>query len=104
MLASSQSESERQKIRKKMSEDPALSKILYQLETGKGDDGEETIEAREQRHRREEIEDAGGPGGLVPGTRSVIDLEDIAFAQGSHFMPNKRCHLPDGSFRKQRKG
>lgn len=104
MLASSQSNSERQKIRKQMSEDPALSKILYQLETGKGDEGEETIEAREQRHRREEIEDAGGPGGLVPGARNVINLEDIAFAQGSHFMPNKRCHLPDGSFRKQRKG
>lgn len=26
------------------------------------------------------------------------------FAQGSHLMANKRCQLPDGSFRKQRKG
>lgn len=26
------------------------------------------------------------------------------FAQGSHFMANKRCQLPDGSFRRQRKG
>uniref|UniRef100_A0A4W6G033 Activating signal cointegrator 1 complex subunit 3 n=1 Tax=Lates calcarifer TaxID=8187 RepID=A0A4W6G033_LATCA len=36
--------------------------------------------------------------------RQVLDLEDLAFTQGSHFMANKRCQLPDGSFRKQRKG
>lgn len=34
----------------------------------------------------------------------VLDLEDLAFSTGSHFMSNKRCELPDGSFRKQRKG
>lgn len=34
----------------------------------------------------------------------MLDLEDLVFAQGSHFMANKRCQLPDGSFRKQRKG
>lgn len=37
-------------------------------------------------------------------TRQMLDLEDLAFTQGSHFMANKRCQLPDGSFRKQRKG
>lgn len=36
--------------------------------------------------------------------RHLLDLEDLAFTQGSHFMANKRCQLPDGSFRKQRKG
>ncbi|XP_077866921.1 U5 small nuclear ribonucleoprotein 200 kDa helicase-like [Saccoglossus kowalevskii] len=36
--------------------------------------------------------------------KQVLDLEDLAFAQGSHFMANKRCQLPDGSYRKQRKG
>uniref|UniRef100_A0AAY4ES98 Activating signal cointegrator 1 complex subunit 3 n=1 Tax=Denticeps clupeoides TaxID=299321 RepID=A0AAY4ES98_9TELE len=36
--------------------------------------------------------------------RQMLDLEDLAFTQGSHFMANKRCQLPDGSFRKQRKG
>ncbi|XP_008558910.1 U5 small nuclear ribonucleoprotein 200 kDa helicase [Microplitis demolitor] len=105
MLASSQSESERQKIRNKMNDDPTLAKILRQLDTGKGDDdGDETMEARAQRKRREENEDTGGPGGQIQGTRNTIDLEDLAFAQGSHFMANKRCQLPDGSFRKQRKG
>lgn len=105
MLASSQSESERQKIRNKMNDNPVLAKILRQLDTGKGeDDADETMEARSQRKRREENEDTGGPGGQVQGTRNLIDLEDLIFAQGSHFMANKRCQLPDGSFRKQRKG
>ena len=34
----------------------------------------------------------------------AIDLEDLAFSQGSHLMSNKKCHLPEGSFRKQKKG
>ncbi len=42
--------------------------------------------------------------GQVPGSRKVLDLELMAFAQGSHFMASDRCQLPDGSFRKQRKG
>ncbi|XP_043468910.1 putative U5 small nuclear ribonucleoprotein 200 kDa helicase [Leptopilina heterotoma] len=106
MLASSQSESERQEIRNKMNDDPALLKILRQLDNaGKGDeDNDETMEARAQRKRREENEDTGGPGGQVQGSRNIIDLEDLIFTQGSHFMANKRCQLPDGSFRKQRKG
>lgn len=33
-----------------------------------------------------------------------MDLEDLSFKDGSHLMANKRCQLPDGSFRKQRKG
>jgi pre-mRNA-splicing helicase BRR2 len=35
---------------------------------------------------------------------ATLDLEDLTFSQGSHFMANKRCQLPDGSYRKQRKG
>eukprot|EP00061_Rhincodon_typus_P019091 g48546.t1 len=42
--------------------------------------------------------------GEILAPRQVLDLEDLAFAQGSHLMANKRCQLPDGSFRKQRKG
>ncbi|XP_057244285.1 LOW QUALITY PROTEIN: U5 small nuclear ribonucleoprotein 200 kDa helicase-like, partial [Malurus melanocephalus] len=43
-------------------------------------------------------------GGEALAPRQVLDLEDLVFAQGSHFMANKRCQLPDGSFRRQRKG
>ena len=35
---------------------------------------------------------------------NTLDLEDLTFTQGSHLMANKRCQLPEGSFRKQRKG
>lgn len=42
------------------------------------------------------------PQAVAP--RQLLDLDDLAFTQGSHFMANKRCQLPDGSFRKQRKG
>jgi hypothetical protein len=30
----------------------------------------------------------------------IISLEDLAFG-GSHFMANRRCQLPEGSFRRQ---
>ena len=35
---------------------------------------------------------------------AILDLDDLTFAQGSHLMANKRCQLPEGSYRKQRKG
>ena len=40
----------------------------------------------------------------ISGARETLDLDDLVFSSGSHFMSNKKCHLPDGSFRKQRKG
>lgn len=107
LLASSQSESERQKIRDKMNEDSSLARILRQLDTGKGEDdggGEDGGIARASRRKEQADEGTDGAGGQVPGSRQLLDLEDLTFAQGSHFMANKRCQLPDGSFRKQRKG
>jgi len=38
------------------------------------------------------------------GHVNSLDLEDLVFAQGSHFMANKSCDLPSGSYRKQKKG
>ena len=35
---------------------------------------------------------------------NIVDIEDLLFAQGSHLMANKKCQLPEGSYRKQRKG
>ena len=34
----------------------------------------------------------------------MLDLDELTFKDGSHVMANKKCQLPDGSFRKQRKG
>lgn len=46
---------------------------------------------------------AGAAAGAAAG-RSVIDLEALAFAQGGHFMSNKGCTLPPGSYRCGRGG
>ncbi|XP_045506046.1 putative U5 small nuclear ribonucleoprotein 200 kDa helicase isoform X2 [Colias croceus] len=101
-LASSQSESERASIRDEMSKQAHLQKILAQLETGKGD--EEMKEQSEQPRKRQKTSDQANWGGQVAGNRKVLQLEELVFAAGSHLMANKRCQLPAGSFRKQRKG
>jgi pre-mRNA-splicing helicase BRR2 len=37
-------------------------------------------------------------------TDKVLDLDSLAFSDGSHLMSNKRCELPEGSWRAQKKG
>uniref|UniRef100_A0A8C7M9Q2 U5 small nuclear ribonucleoprotein 200 kDa helicase n=1 Tax=Oncorhynchus kisutch TaxID=8019 RepID=A0A8C7M9Q2_ONCKI len=108
MLASAQSEAEKEKIIVKMEADPDLSKVLYQLQETEKEDI-----IREERSRRErvrksrvdnDLESMDIDHGESMAPKQLLDLEDLAFTQGSHFMANKRCQLPDGSFRKQRKG
>ncbi|KAF8629449.1 hypothetical protein AX15_003443 [Amanita polypyramis BW_CC] len=45
---------------------------------------------------------------LAPGTtlqpKRTLDLESMMFSQGGHLMSNKKCKLPDGSFKRSRKG
>ena len=43
------------------------------------------------------------PGSTVQPKRAV-DLESLVFSQGGHLMSNKKCKLPDGSFKRARKG
>uniref|UniRef100_A0A8D8Y961 U5 small nuclear ribonucleoprotein 200 kDa helicase n=1 Tax=Cacopsylla melanoneura TaxID=428564 RepID=A0A8D8Y961_9HEMI len=110
LLASSQSEAERSKLRDTMSEDPALAKILRQLDTGKNEDGDAAGESGDARGgasmsiRSQMAAGSDSSATIMGGNRQLLDLEDLAFNSGSHFMSNKRCELPDGSFRKQRKG
>lgn len=88
-----------------MVKDPYLGKVLAQLEGGSG--GVEDTESKTSYVTRESGKgesDGTDIGGQVPGSRKVLDLELMTFTQGSHFMANDRCQLPDGSFRKQRKG
>ncbi|XP_028032318.1 putative U5 small nuclear ribonucleoprotein 200 kDa helicase [Bombyx mandarina] len=103
-LASSQSESERVSIREEMSRQPHLQKILAQLETGNGDDEKMDTHSEAPRKRHKSEAESSSASGQVAGSRKVVQLEDLVFAAGSHFMANKRCQLPPGSFRKQRKG
>ena len=37
-------------------------------------------------------------------SKQVLNLDDLIFTQGSHLMANKKCTLPEGSFRKSHKG
>jgi pre-mRNA-splicing helicase BRR2 len=57
---------------------------------------------------RQKVADEGvgpeGTAGQVEGNRQILDFDDMVFNQGCHFMANKKCQLPEGSFRKQRKG
>nr|DBA32090.1 TPA: hypothetical protein GDO54_007839 [Pyxicephalus adspersus] len=107
LLASAQSEAEKERIMNKMEADSELSKYLYQLQETEKEDL-----IREERTRRERVRQSRVDTDLESmemeqdnfTPRQVLDLEDLAFAQGSHFMANKRCQLPDGSFRRQRKG
>uniref|UniRef100_A0A1A8I724 U5 small nuclear ribonucleoprotein 200 kDa helicase n=1 Tax=Nothobranchius kuhntae TaxID=321403 RepID=A0A1A8I724_NOTKU len=107
MLASAQSEAEKERIIGKMESDQELSKILYQLQETEKEDIIREERSRRERVRKSRVDDLesmdiGHGESVVP--RQVLDLEDLTFTQGSHFMANKRCQLPDGSFRKQRKG
>ncbi|KAM0788324.1 hypothetical protein ACM66B_001467 [Microbotryomycetes sp. NB124-2] len=44
------------------------------------------------------------PGGFAPPPQKVLDLESMAFAQGGRLMSNKKCKLPEGSFKRSKKG
>ncbi|KAF9411851.1 hypothetical protein HW555_009456 [Spodoptera exigua] len=98
------SESERAAIREEMSKQPHLQKILAQLETGKGDDETSLQSSEAPRKRHKTDPESTSSTGQVTGNRKVLQLEELMFAAGAHFMANKRCQLPPGSFRKQRKG
>lgn len=102
LLKSAQSSSEKAKIREKMSADSELVRYLRMLESTdeKGDDHEKNIKYPLKDSVVAMDLDEESPVSKL----EVLDLEDLAFAQGSHFMANKRCELPKGSFRKTRKG
>lgn len=104
MLASAQSDIEREKIRNEMKEDDKLKKILRQLDTGKNDIEEEDSMMKAHKRKQETSDHTQGVAGQVDGVRNILDFGELTFTQGSHFMANKRCQLPDGSFRKQKKG
>uniref|UniRef100_A0A3B5KR59 Small nuclear ribonucleoprotein 200 (U5) n=1 Tax=Takifugu rubripes TaxID=31033 RepID=A0A3B5KR59_TAKRU len=107
MLASAQSEAEKERITGKMESDPELSKILYQLQETEKEDIIREERSRRERVRKSRVDDLESMDmdhGEAVAPRQLLDLDDLAFTQGSHFMANKRCQLPDGSFRKQRKG
>lgn len=104
LLASSQKKSERQKIEDKMRSDPILATYLHQLQETDVVKEKQTKEKVSTKAKSVEDMDTSEGGAGMGGAVQQVDLDDLAFQQGSHLMANKRCHLPDGSFRKQKKG
>ncbi|VBB27531.1 unnamed protein product [Acanthocheilonema viteae] len=110
LLKQAQEGRERENIEKEMLSRPELHHILAELhETESADtvEAEREKRARVQQQRRIVEAEGGNEEGTAVGnwlqSRKVLDLDDLAFSQGSHLMSNKRCHLPDGSYRKQKK-
>lgn len=109
MLAQAQSATEKKDIEQKMEGDSELSAILLALQATEKEDI--VSEQRARRHQARQSRMAADMESLhadgidqTVGSVQLLDLEDLIFTQGSHLMANKRCQLPDGSFRKQRKG
>jgi hypothetical protein len=48
-----------------------------------------------------DVQASGSDGGAKPS--QTVDIEALAFAEGGHYMSNKRCELPAKSWRAQKK-
>ena len=51
-----------------------------------------------------EAMDVDGDESKALESTNVLDLDDLAFSQGSHLMANKRCQLPGGFLQKAKEG
>ncbi|CAF1042145.1 unnamed protein product [Adineta steineri] len=90
LLASAQNEMERAKIEEKMRNNSELIWILEDLSRIDINDDEEIMEIDKNE--------------MSLNKHQIVDLEDLTFEQGGHFMSNRTCELPNGSFRLQKNG
>lgn len=113
-LARAQNEQERAVVMEQMSARPEAAAVLQSLRrTGERSSARSRQSAMEGKIREEarrlrgevaaDVLDAAGAGAAGSG-RKIVELDALAFAQGSHFMSNKRCELPAGSYRSAKKG
>ena len=100
LLLTSQTDQEKEKLIESMKKKLNLKKILDQLE---GEDEDDTSNLRSAQDAKKQSSSKGASD-LEGDNAEVLSLDDLAFTNGSHFMANKRCQLPEGSFRKQEKG
>ncbi len=104
-LLKCRTEEEKDEIKAVMKKSRELSGVLDILEGNVDESGDAagglpgSSMSNGGKHSKDEEDEDAGPSG--PET---LNLEDLAFDNGSHFMANKRCQLPEGSFRKQEKG
>eukprot|EP00736_Rhodelphis_marinus_P012662 Rmarinus@m.14169 len=112
-----QTEEDKIKIQEEMARDSNLQEILAQMgsQRKQKEDPDKNFQRQLRREAMtlkqesgeddEEMREAhGGNTGLATKPKAVIDLEALAFAQGGHYMANKSCELPKGSFRRTKKG
>lgn len=102
LLKTAQSDAERDKLVGEMRKKPQLKRILNQLEGEAGDEDEN--EGQTKSKIKDKEEDRHMDSGNGSSAFEALNLDDLSFASGSHLMANKRCQLPEGSFRKQEKG
>lgn len=123
-LKQAQSESERKSIEEEMLAEPTGEgkSILHQLsQTASADSWmqdrigamsstsrEEAKNLRRMQVSEQKKEDEDAPMHLKKDTETkpqrVIDVDSLTFKEGGHFMSNKECHLPEGTWRAQKKG
>lgn len=108
LLAMAETMKERKNLETVMKADPELAEILAQLSEQDQEDLVQAERARKAAARKSRV-DADlnaleGEDKMSRYARKLLDLEDLSFKDGSHLMANKKCQLPDGSFRKLRKG
>ncbi|XP_002165482.2 U5 small nuclear ribonucleoprotein 200 kDa helicase isoform X1 [Hydra vulgaris] len=108
LLTMAQTIKERKDLETKMKVDPELAEILHQLSEEDQKDLVQAERARKAAARKSRVDAdlsaLDSEDKLSRFAKKLLDLEDLSFKDGSHFMANKKCQLPDGSFRKQRKG
>ncbi|KAI0979875.1 hypothetical protein GJ496_001918 [Pomphorhynchus laevis] len=104
MLASAQKHSEKIAIEDKMRSDAELTKILDELNRTqeKNDEHNQNEPSTKSSKSANDIGSYDDKNEWNP--KHVVDFEDLMFVPGGHFMANRRCQLPEGSFRKQKKG
>ena len=92
-----QSDEDRDKLVAEMKKRSHLKKILNQLEGDEDDDQAEVgLKEGAEKAKNGHAEEAMDTSAT---SWEVMNLEEMAFANGSHFMANKRCQLPEGSYR-----
>ncbi|KAG9146680.1 hypothetical protein Leryth_005025 [Lithospermum erythrorhizon] len=120
-LARAEDQEQRNTIEKEMMElGPDHAAILDQLHATRASakERQKILEKSIREEARRLKDEDGGDGGReyrasadmdtdsgwLKGQRQLLDLESIAFHQGGLLMANKKCEVPDGSYRNHKKG
>lgn len=103
-LAKASSEAEKNEIKQKI-EQLGLYEILESLNLvtkPSHANGAESMDVDKESGAEKDTRERVDKSALVP--KKAIDLESLVFAQGNHVMTNKKVKLPEGSFKKTKKG